>query len=171
MFVIEHGTGELRFERERLWIAYCKWRGFDLLNATDGTGALVSPDARKRAGIKLKDRIFSPLHRQRISEARRGKPRKDAAAIAERNRAMGPHLRGKKLKISDEEREARRERGKVQGPINSQKRWSKMSEEDRSELSKKAKEQVSNVWAARSDDERAAIGRKISATKRRNATA
>jgi hypothetical protein len=89
--ILETGFGPTWADRERAFIAEFRARGHRLLNLSEGgESPNVSPEARKRAGQKLRNRYFSPDHRRRISEAKKGSTRPDTG---ERNRRTARNKR------------------------------------------------------------------------------
>lgn len=152
-------------DAERMTIAELKAEGFDLLNATAGGAdfCTVPAEARKRAGLKLKGRIFTSQHRERISKAKMGCKRPD---VSERMRHSGEWTRGKKLKLSDAERERRRKSGKA--AAKNLKSWPDMTDDERVVRSAHMKDRMKNVWASRTPDERAELSRRIADSRRRN---
>lgn len=139
MVILERGTGDGWQDAERRHIASRK----RLLNVSEGGNQPAIPAAsRKRAGEKLRTRVFTEEHRRRISDAKRGLKRPD---IAERNRTwLAERLRGKKMNLSAEERERRR----LSIP-NPAKAWREMAPEERQRRSEMAREQMKRVWAER----------------------
>lgn len=143
MLTLQTGTGDGWAAVERQWIA--AFRGA-LLNISEGGGTPMIPVAsRKRAGEKLKKRVFSDEHRARISEANRGRKRPDNA---DRNRAIAAVLKGRPLQISDTERTRRSEFAKGNGP-RTKKVWAERTEAQRAEISQRASAQMQKVWEKR----------------------
>lgn len=102
---IESGTGDWA-SREQFHIARMSAEGCDLTSVALGGHFMMPPEARRRAGEKLKTRIFTAEHRRRISAS------KLAAKTKRRDAAM--HLRrvaaaskGKRMRLSLEERHRR----------------------------------------------------------------
>jgi hypothetical protein len=141
LVVLERGFGDAWRDAERKWISALP----GLLNVTaGGDAASVSDEARKRAGEKLKTRIFTPEHRALISTAKTGSKRPDNAA---RNRKVSAGRRGRPLSISSEERERRRAAGKAaSGKLA---RWTELTEDVREARRLAASEQMRRVWAQR----------------------
>jgi hypothetical protein len=99
---IERGTGDWE-KREQFHIERLRGDGCELHNVALGGHFNLPPESRRKAGEKLKGRIFSDEHRRRISEAKiRAKTKRPD--ILDRNRRSGEWLRGKRLDISPEER-------------------------------------------------------------------
>lgn len=163
MQIIETGSGDWT-GREQFHIARLRSAGCDLLNVNDGGHFNPPPEARKRAAEKLRTRVFTPEHRRKISEAGIGRKRPDTA---ERNKLMADSLKGKPLRISDEERDRRRQFGKLVGRENARKRWS-ISEAKMAEVKERASEQMRLQWQARSPEARRQIAIKSVETRRRN---
>ena len=140
---LESGAGDGRDLAERRWISSLRMSSpRRLLNVLDGGLAFVPPAARKQAGEKLKGRYFSPEHRRRISEAKKGCKRPDVAA---RNIALGPRLKGKKLNITPEERIRRSERGrKVIAKLRQN-----LTDDQRRIIAEKASRQMIAEWQRR----------------------
>lgn len=161
--VLEIGAGDWK-EAERRHIKVMRDAGHELTNVADGgLGPIcVSKAARRRAGLKLKNRYFSPDHRRRISEAKRGRPRPDSAEIARR---MAENNRGRKMTFSAAGLEARRENGRRVAALGN---WTKLAPPERlAEWSVSQAEKTKEVWALRGGEERARIAAAISASMRR----
>lgn len=106
MRILESGDGDGWQEAEKRWIS--EYRPAGLFNITEGGySAVIPPQSRKRAGEKLKTRVFTDEHKARLSEAKKGRPRPDNAA---RNRIIAAGNIGKKMNLSDAERTRRRNR-------------------------------------------------------------
>ena len=138
------------FSHEKLLISSFRDMGVELVNMTNGgegfDGVVISEDARNRAREKLKNRLFTEAHRQRISQAKTGAKRPDNA---ERNRVASAKLKGQKLNISAQERSRRSAAGKVHGRENASQMWAQMTADERQRRSLLAREQMLRVWAAR----------------------
>lgn len=141
--IIERGRGEWE-SREKFWIAYYREKELDLLNVQAG-GGVVPQESRERAAEKLKTRVFTIEHRQKISESKTGVPRPDAKAVAEIGRNAAKNNRGKKMDLSVTERQRRADRCRGLGGA----RWANVTPEQRVEISKAASEQMKRVWAER----------------------
>jgi hypothetical protein len=120
----------------------------------------VSTEARQRAGEKLKGRQFSPDHRRRISEAKTGMKRPD---IAERNSRSGEWLRGRKLVISKQERQRRREAGKL--AVANLRNWQSITDKEKDAISNEARIKMKKVWSQRTQEQRDEIVNAIRRTK------
>lgn len=145
MIILSAGSGSDWQQTERDWIV--KLQKNKLFNISPGGyAAVISPDSRKRAGEKLKTRIFSDLHRARISLGKTGLKRPDNAA---RNKYSGDSLRGKKLNISEQERARRRDAAKKNGAKIAKNMWVNMSAEERKRRSEFASAQMKRVWEER----------------------
>lgn len=142
--ILETGSGDSWEQAERDWISRFDPRS--IMNRAPGGMAYgyVSPDARKRAGERLKSRVFTEEHRRRIAEAKRGTKRPDTAA---RNREEAGRHRGKKLNISDEERARRSAAGKVLA--RNLKRWNDLTAAEQAERAAEASAQMKRVWSER----------------------
>lgn len=148
LVVLETGSGEGWKVAERAWIAY--FGRANLLNMTDGGDASsITADARKRAGEKMRGKPLSPEHRKKISDAKRGKPRKDAEKIAEIGRRAALAMRGTKLNISDDERKARSARARSSSSALHEARRASMTPERVADISRRASEQMKRVWMER----------------------
>lgn len=145
--LLEQGCGDWEVA-ERHWIEALKTNR--LLNVADG-GMHIPPvpsEARARAAEKLKARVFTEEHRRRISAAKRGKKRPDNA---ERNRAMAERLRGKKMNLSNAERERRAEHGRKSGAWVAA-HWQALPPEERARRSELARVQMRAVWEKRREE-------------------
>jgi hypothetical protein len=137
-------------EAERRHIEMLRASGEHLLNVAEGgIGGKIPEESRRRAGLKLKNRYFSPEHRQRISAAKRGQPRPDSVAIAKRMAEMN---RGRKMSLTDAERDRRRQK---LIEIRAKGHWrSRATPEARAAHSAKIRSRVAEIWASRSQAER-----------------
>lgn len=143
--ILQKGFGDWQ-NVEQEWIEKCLSSGCVLLNVALGGHFSLPDEARKRAGEKLKGRIFSAETRAKISAAKTGVPRTDREAVAERLRAVARANVGRKMVLSAEERERRREQGKKQQIC---KYWENATPEQRLKLSVNSSEQMKRVWAER----------------------
>lgn len=150
MVILQEGRGEGWQQAEQEWIGeFLKTGLFNI--SPGGEIPAIPPESRKRAGEKLRTRIFTPEHRARISESKKGKPRPD---FAERNRASA-HLRvGKKMSYTEAGMAAKREHGRKMGTANGRKKWDSMTLEERERVSQRASEQMKRVWAERKEARR-----------------
>ncbi len=144
MVIIESGDGDGWKDAERNAIASIP----DLLNLSVGGSVPAIPsDARRRAGDKLKTRIFTEDHRRRISESKIGVRRPD---IADRNRTWLADLhRGKKMILSDSERSRRSASGKHFGHVNGTRYWKTVSPDEMKRRRQQSSDQMKRVWAER----------------------
>lgn len=157
MTVIEECAGDEANAREIFWIKYCRARMTDLLNLADGGQINIPAASRKQAGLKLKNRYFSPEHRRRISEAKMGCKRPDMAEVNRRNSYKRV---GKKLDLSPDERERRRQQARALGYRRAS--WKDRTPEQIAGRAMRASEQMRRVWASRTTRERAEIAKNIS---------
>ncbi len=158
--IIDRGVGEWA-EREILWIAHFRSLYGDMLNlANGGQGGDATPtEARKRAAEKLKHRYFSPEHRARISAAKTGQPRTDAEAVRQRLKKVSEANRGKKMNLSDAERDRRR--AMLTGGKIANEYWASVTPKQRFVHAEKSRKTMLAVWARRSPANRAEIMAKI----------
>jgi hypothetical protein len=152
MTVLESGAGSDQCRvAEMKWISHF---GRDaLFNATDGGDSAVPipAESRRRAGEKLKGRIFTPEHCARIADSKRGKHRPDAAAYLRRHmdgltsEQLSEAGRRARAAVTPEGEEKIRQNSKVSTTL----RWARLTVRERAEISDRASEQMKRVWARR----------------------
>lgn len=163
MRILQAGIGEGWQDVEKRWIAELGLGR--LLNVTPGGDSPLIPlESRKKAGEKLRGRKFTDEHRANISKGKMGVERKDREVLVDRCHKMAERNLGRKMQLSPEEREARKQRGIISAK--SLKRFTDLTESEQAERRKKAQEQMKGVWAGMSKDQRKARGKAISEKRR-----
>lgn len=150
MVILQIGSDPIDAEEaERSWID--RLRSNRLFNVRLG-GDLepyISPESRASASTKLKARVFTDEHRRRISEAKKGCKRPDAAA---RLREVSKANIGKKMNLSDAER-ARRA-ASARAVSKNLARWNDLTDEQKVERAAKIAASVAKSWADLTPDQR-----------------
>lgn len=113
IIVLESGDDASWHYREKWWIAHFRLLNPRMLNLSDGGYIHIPDESRKRAAKKLKNRRYGPEYGKRISEAKKGKPRKDRDVLIARCKEMAARNTGKKMLLTAEERLRRSEAGKI----------------------------------------------------------
>lgn len=159
MTILERGIGDWK-AAEQKWVAY--YGRPNLLNATDGGDGFpdVPEESRLRAGEKLRLRTLSAEHRLRISKAKKGCKRPDAAKyIEDYMRRLDPEQvsanakRARSCVTPDGERSLKA--ALTRGRRN---RWANLTPEKRAAYAVRVSESMRAIWAARKGAQDVAIG-------------